>query len=165
MATIHTITPCLWFDDQAEQAAAQYTSIFPNSRILDTQRYTDVGREHHGREPGSVMTVNFELDGQPFTALNGGPLFKINEAISFQIRCQGQEEVDHFWDRLADGGSEQPCGWLKDRFGVSWQVIPAEFEALAGGPDPEGVRRVMAAMFQMRKLDIAALKRAADGDS
>lgn len=165
MATVHTITPCLWFDDQAEQAAEQYTGIFPNSRILDTQRYSDVGREHHGRESGSVMTVTFELDGQPFTALNGGPMFKINEAISFQIRCQGQEEVDHFWRGLADGGSEQPCGWLKDRFGVSWQVIPEEFRVLVSDPDAEKVQRVMAAMFQMRKLDIAELKRASDGDA
>lgn len=163
MATFHQITPCLWFDDQAEQAAGQYTGIFPNSRILSVQRYSDVGREHHGREPGSVMTVTFELDGQPFTALNGGPLFTINEAISFQIRCQGQEEVDHFWYRLADGGSEQPCGWLKDRFGVSWQVLPEEFGNMAGDPDPAKVQRVMAAMFQMRKLEIAVLRQAFDG--
>jgi len=165
MASIHQITPCLWFDDQAEQAAELYVSLFPNSRVRNVQRYTDVGQEHHRREPGSVMTVDFELDGQPFTALNGGPVFTINEAISFQIRCRGQEEVDHFWYGLSEGGSEQPCGWLKDRFGVSWQVLPAEFQALVSGADPEKARRVMTAMFQMRKFDIAALERAADGGS
>jgi predicted 3-demethylubiquinone-9 3-methyltransferase (glyoxalase superfamily) len=163
MARLNIITPCLWFDDQAEQAADLYIRTFPNSRVVNVQHYTDVGQEHHGREPGSVMTLDFELDGQPFTALNGGPMFKITEAISFQIRCQGQSEVDHFWYGLSEGGSEQPCGWLKDRFGVSWQVLPVEFQALVSDADPEGVRRVMTAMFQMHKLDIAALERAAEG--
>jgi len=164
MAALHQITPCLWFDDQAEQAVELYTRLFPDSRVRNVQRYTDVGQEHHRREPGSVMTIDFELDGQPFTALNGGPIFTFNEAISFQILCHGQDEVDHFWYGLSEGGSEQPCGWLKDRFGVSWQVLPAEFQALISDADPERARRVMTAMFQMRKFDIAALQRAADGD-
>jgi len=165
MATIQTIEPCLWFDNQAQQAAEHYTGIFPNSRILGIQRYTEVGREFHGKEPGSVMTVTFELDGQRFTALNGGPQFAFNEAISFQIHCEGQAEVDHFWDRLSEGGGEQSCGWLKDRFGVSWQVVPAEFEAMVSDADADKVRRVLDAMFQMRKLDISRLERAFDGSA
>lgn len=163
MATIQTIEPCLWFDDQAQQAAEHYTGIFPNSRIRGIQHYTEVGHEFHGKEPGSVMTVTFELDGQRFTALNGGPQFTFNEAISFQIHCRGQAEVDHLWDGLVEGGSEQACGWLKDRFGVSWQVLPAEFRAMVSDADPDKVRRVLDAMFQMRKLDIAALARAFEG--
>ena len=163
MATIHQITPCLWFNDQAEEAAELYISLFPNSRVVNVQHYSDVGQEHHQRDPGSVMTVDFELDGQRFTALNGGPVFTINEAISFQIHCRGQDEVDHFWYGLSEGGIEQPCGWLKDRFGVSWQVLPAEFQAMVSDADPERARRVMTAMFQMRKFDIAALERAANG--
>ncbi len=125
MATLARITPCLWFDDQAERAAALYVDTFPNSRVVDVTRFTEAGRELHQKEPGSVMTVAFELDGQPFTALNGGPMFTFSEAISLEIRCQDQKEVDHYWRRLIEGGgSEQACGWLKDPFGVSWQVVP-----------------------------------------
>src|SRR5690606_38877695 len=123
------IAPCLWFDDQAEEAAQYYVGIFPNSRITETARYSDIGQEFHGKEPGSVMTVEFELDGNRFIGLNGGPIFKFNEAISFEILCKDQEEVDYYWDRLTAGGdpSAQQCGWLKDKFGVSWQVTPEGF--------------------------------------
>jgi predicted 3-demethylubiquinone-9 3-methyltransferase (glyoxalase superfamily) len=160
------ITPCLWFADDAEAAAALYTSTFPNSRVTSTSRYGEEGREIHGRTPGSVMAVGFELDGQPFTALNGGPLFRFNESISFQVACADQAEVDHYWERLGEGGdpAAQQCGWLKDRFGVSWQVIPTRLYELLGDPDPERARRAMAAMLTMKKLDIAELERAADGD-
>src|SRR3954470_4874867 len=118
------IVPCLWFDDQAEQAAKFYTSIFKDSKIHKTSHYTEAGREAHGRPPGSVMTVEFELAGQRFTALNGGPIFKFTEAISFQVMCDNQDEVDYFWSKLSQGGEEGPCGWLKDRFGLSWQIAP-----------------------------------------
>lgn len=157
------ITPCLWFDDQAEEAARFYTSIFSNSRIVTVSRYGEAGREIHGKEPGSVMTVVFELDGQPFTALNGGPLFRFSEAISFQIDCDTQQEVDHYWSKLTAGGDEaaQQCGWLKDRFGVSWQVIPRRLPELLNDPDHDKSQRVMAAMLQMKKLDIAGLEQAA----
>lgn len=158
------ITPCLWFADEAEEAATLYTSVFPNSRITSVSRYGEEGREIHRRPPGSVMTVGFELDGQPFTALNGGPAFRFNEAISFQVACADQVEVDHYWARLGEGGdpAAQQCGWLKDRFGVSWQVIPTRLYELLDDPDPERARRAMAAMLAMRKLDIAELERAAD---
>jgi predicted 3-demethylubiquinone-9 3-methyltransferase (glyoxalase superfamily) len=159
------ITPCLWFADEAEEAATLYTSIFPSSRITAVSRYGDEGREIHGQTPGSVMTVAFELAGQPFTALNGGPAFRFNESISFQVACADQAEVDHFWERLGGGGdaAARQCGWLKDRFGVSWQVIPTRLYELLGDPDPERARRAMAAMLAMQKLDIAELERAADG--
>lgn len=161
----HKLTPCLWFDGQAEQAAEFYTSIFKNSKITDVSRYGEVGQEIHGGKPGSVMVVAFELDGQAFTGLNGGPLFKITEAISFQIDCETQEEVDHFWNHLSEGGpvEAQQCGWVKDKFGVSWQVIPSILPELLGDPDREKAGRVMGALLQMKKLDIAELKRAHDG--
>jgi predicted 3-demethylubiquinone-9 3-methyltransferase (glyoxalase superfamily) len=151
------ITPCLWFDTQGEEAAAFYTSIFPNSRILEVARYGEAGP----RPAGTVMTVLFELDGRRFTALNGGPEFTFDEAISFQVDCRSQEEVDDYWTRLGDGGQEGPCGWLKDRFGVSWQIVPARLIELLKDPDPGTSQRVMAAMLQMRKIDIAALEQAA----
>ena len=160
------ITPCLWFDGQAEEAAEFYTSIFPNSKITDVSRYGEAGKEIHGREPGSVMVVAFELDGQKFTGLNGGPLFKFTEAISFQVDCESQEEVDHFWDHLSKGGppEAQQCGWLKDKFGVSWQIIPSILPELLGDPDRDKSDRAMGALMRMGKLDIAELKRAHAGE-
>jgi predicted 3-demethylubiquinone-9 3-methyltransferase (glyoxalase superfamily) len=151
------LTPCLWFDTQGEEAADFYTSVFANSRILDVSRYGEAGP----RPAGTVMTVSFELDGQKFLALNGGPQFVFNEAISFQIDCRTQEEVDHYWDRLGEGGEAGPCGWLKDRYGVSWQVVPRRLSELLADPDPETSQRVMGAMLQMGKIDIAALEDAA----
>jgi predicted 3-demethylubiquinone-9 3-methyltransferase (glyoxalase superfamily) len=162
MPVIQKITPCLWFDDEAEEAATFYTAIFKNSKILTVSRYGEAGREVHGKKPGTVLTVAFELDGQPFTALNGGPVFKFNEAISFQVNCETQAEVDYYWDKLSKGGdaTAQQCGWLKDKFGVSWQVVPRVLGELIADPDPEKAGRVMKAMLQMKKLDIADLKRA-----
>ncbi len=150
--------PCLWFDGQAEQAAAHYISIFPNSRILGTTLYPP---DAPGPE-GQVMTVGFSLDGQEYVGLNGGPQFTFSEAISFQILCTDQEEVDHYWDRLSEGGEEGPCGWLKDRFGVSWQVVPTRLPELVGDPDPGRAGRAMQAMLTMGKIDIGELVRAAD---
>jgi predicted 3-demethylubiquinone-9 3-methyltransferase (glyoxalase superfamily) len=165
MARIHRITPCLWFDDQAEDAAAFYTSIFKDSRIVQMTRYGEAGREVHGKAPGTVLTVAFELEGQPFTALNGGPIFKFNEAVSFQVSCETQEEVDYYWHRLSEGGDEraQQCGWLKDKFGVSWQVVPTALIEMLSDPDPAKSQRAMTAMLQMKKLDIEALRRAHAG--
>jgi predicted 3-demethylubiquinone-9 3-methyltransferase (glyoxalase superfamily) len=165
MQIMQRIVPCLWFDDQAEQAAAFYTAIFPNSKIVKVTRYGKVGHEIHGRRPGSVMTVGFELDGQPFTALNGGPLFKFNEAVSLQIMCETQEEVDHYWTRLSQGGDPdaQACGWLKDKYGVSWQVVPRALIDMVGDPDSARSERAMTALLQMKKLDIGGLKRAYSG--
>src|SRR5687767_8772084 len=165
MNVVQRITPCLWFDDQAEEAAAFYTAIFRNSRITRVARYGDAGREVHGRPAGSVMTVAFELDGQPFTALNGGPMFEFNEAISLQVMCETQEEVDYHWARLSQGGDEkaQQCGWLKDRYGLSWQVVPTALIEMIGDPDTDKSGRVMTAMLRMKKIDIAALKRAYAG--
>lgn len=158
------ITPCLWFDTQAEEAAKFYTGIFKNSKIGRISHYTEAGREVHGRPPGSVMTVEFNLDGQSFTALNGGPHFKFNEAISFQVMCDSQEEVDYYWAKLGEGGdpSAQQCGWLKDKYGLSWQVNPKEMAELFTDPDPAKSGRVMNAMLKMKKLDINELKRARD---
>lgn len=150
-------TPCLWFDAQAEEAATFYTSIFTNSHILHVARY---GKAGPGPE-GSVMTVSFELDGQQFVALNGGPEFRFNEAISFQVNCQTQEEVDEFWARLSEGGEQGPCGWLKDRYGVSWQIIPTRLTELLNDPDPEKSQRAMRAMLDMSKIDIETLEQAA----
>jgi predicted 3-demethylubiquinone-9 3-methyltransferase (glyoxalase superfamily) len=162
MPSIQRITPCLWFDDQAEQAAQFYTSIFKNSRIGRTSRYGEAGREIHGKTPGTVMTIEFELDGQSFTALNGGPVFKFNEAVSLQINCDSQDEVDYYWSRLAAGGDEraQQCGWLKDKFGLSWQVVPSVLPQLLTGTDAQKSQRVMAALLKMKKLDIEALEHA-----
>jgi predicted 3-demethylubiquinone-9 3-methyltransferase (glyoxalase superfamily) len=157
------ITPFLWFDHQAEEAAAFYVSIFDHSRITSVNRYDDEGSRAAGRLKGSVMTVAFELDGQQFTALNGGPHFKFTEAISLVVHCQTQEEVDHFWEKLSAGGQEVQCGWLKDRFGLSWQVVPKILPELLMNKDPQKAQRAMAAMLKMKKLDIAALKRAAEG--
>jgi predicted 3-demethylubiquinone-9 3-methyltransferase (glyoxalase superfamily) len=155
-----TISPCLWFDTQAEDAAAFYVSVFRNSRIVSTSHYGEAGP----REAGMVLTVQFEIDGQVFTALNGGPEFTFSEAISFQIDCPTQDDVDYYWERLsADGGEQGPCGWLKDKFGVSWQVVPDELEKLLADPDQGRAQRAMAAMLQMRKIDIAAVRAAADG--
>ena len=154
-----TIVPNLWFDTEAEEAAEHYCSIFPNSRILSVQHYTEAGP----RESGTVMTVEWELDGQRFIGINGGPQFPHSEAVSFLITCETQEELDHYWDRLVEGGSDGPCGWLKDRFGVSWQVVPEGMSELFSDPDPTRARRAMEAMLGMRKLDIAALRAAADG--
>jgi predicted 3-demethylubiquinone-9 3-methyltransferase (glyoxalase superfamily) len=154
-----TITPCLWFDTQAEDAATFYVSVFKNSRIVATSHYGEAGP----REAGMVLTVQFELDGQPFTALNGGPEFTFDEAISFQIDCTSQDDVDYYWERLtADEGQDGPCGWVKDKFGVSWQVVPDELEKLLADPDQGRAQRAMAAMLQMRKIDIAAVREAAD---
>lgn len=163
MAAFQRIVPCLWFDAQADEAAEFYTSIFPNSRIVKRSHYSEVGQEFHGKPAGSVMTVEFELDGCRFTGLNGGPMFQFSEAISLQILCEDQAEVDHYWARLTEGGAEQPCGWLKDRFGVSWQVVPRLFEEIMDSPNQEGIQRAMAAMFTMQKLDVAALKSAFEG--
>lgn len=165
MTTIQRIAPCLWFDHQAEEAARFYIDVFPNSRIDRITRYGEVGREIHGRTPGSVMTVVFALDGQPFTALNGGPVFQFTEAISLQVDCATQAEVDHYWARLSEGGDEsaQQCGWLKDRFGVSWQVVPRELIELIDHPDTVRSQRAMQSMLGMKKLDIAQLRQAFDG--
>lgn len=157
------ITPFLWFDNQAEEAATFYTSIFKNSRILHVSHYSEAGQEIHQRQPGSVMTVDFELDGQRFTALNGGPIYQFNEAVSFVVNCDSQAEVDEMWEKLSEGGEPIQCGWLKDRFGVSWQVVPTELHALLNDPDPEKSKRVMTALLQMQKIDIDALKQARDG--
>jgi predicted 3-demethylubiquinone-9 3-methyltransferase (glyoxalase superfamily) len=165
MPVIQRITPCLWFDHQAEQAATFYVGIFKQSKIVNVSRYGEAGREVHGQAPGTVMTVAFELDGQTFTALNGGPIFKFNEAISFQINCETQEEVDHYWDKLSAGGDEkaQQCGWLKDQYGVSWQVVPRILIEMLTDKDPAKSQRAMQAMLQMKKIDIAKLKRAYAG--
>jgi predicted 3-demethylubiquinone-9 3-methyltransferase (glyoxalase superfamily) len=156
MSLKQRITPCLWFDGQAEEAANVYVSIFRNSKITAISRYGDAGPG----PKGSVMVVGFELDGQAFTGLNGGPMFKFNEAISMVVNCETQEEVDHYWDRLLEGGEPSQCGWLKDRFGMSWQIVPTALVEMVQDEDPARSRRVMAAMLKMRKLDIAGLKQA-----
>ena len=150
--------PCLWFDTDGEAAAELYTSIFPNSKIARVARYGPAGP----RPEGTVMTVDFELDGQPFLALNGGPEFTFSEAVSFQVSCESQEEVDHYWSKLSEGGEEGPCGWLKDRFGLSWQIVPKRLMELLSDPDRERSQRVMKAMLEMKKLDIAGLEQAAE---
>jgi predicted 3-demethylubiquinone-9 3-methyltransferase (glyoxalase superfamily) len=157
--TMQKITPYLWFDHEAEEAASFYVSLFKNSKILNVTRYGDAGPG----QPGSVVTVSFELDGEEFVALNGGPQFSFTEAVSFQISCDGQEEVDHFWDALSEGGEESQCGWLKDRYGLSWQVVPSVLFELLGDPDPQRASRATQAMLGMRKLDIEELRSAADG--
>ncbi|CAG8872557.1 hypothetical protein PS726_03422 [Pseudomonas fluorescens] len=167
MQRVQKLTPCLWFEDQAEDAAKFYCSIFDHSKITGMTHYGNAGFEFHGRPEGSVMTVSFELDGQSFTGLNGGPLFKFSEAISFQVNCQTQEEVDHYWGNLSAGGvpEAQQCGWLKDKFGLSWQIVPVAMMDMIKDPDTKKSQRAMAAMMQMKKLDIAALQRAFDGES
>jgi len=153
------ITPNLWFDTEAEEAAEFYTSVFENSRIVNVTRYTEAGP----RAAGMVMTVDFELEGQRFTGINGGPEFKFDEAVSLLVHCETQDEVDYYWEKLSDGGEESQCGWLKDRYGLSWQVVPTGMEELFADSDPQRAERAMKAMLGMRKLDIEALRRAADG--
>jgi predicted 3-demethylubiquinone-9 3-methyltransferase (glyoxalase superfamily) len=157
----------LWFDNQAEEAARYYASIFKNSKIGRISHYTEAGQETHKQPPGSVMTAEFELDGQPFTALNGGPIFKFNEAVSLQIYCDTQEEIDYYWEKLGQGGdpTAQVCGWLKDKYGLSWQVVPRMMGELMADSDPAKASRVMEAMLKMKKLDIAVLKAAAGGNT
>jgi predicted 3-demethylubiquinone-9 3-methyltransferase (glyoxalase superfamily) len=165
MPVVQRIAPCLWFDNQGEEAAKFYTGIFKNSKIVRIARYGEAGHEVHGRSAGTVMTVEFELDGQRFTALNGGPLFKFNEAISFQVNCETQEEVDYYWEKLSEGGDKkaQQCGWLKDKYGASWQVVPRVLSEMMSDPDTEKSGRAMKALLQMKKLDIGELKRAYAG--
>jgi predicted 3-demethylubiquinone-9 3-methyltransferase (glyoxalase superfamily) len=158
--TAQKITPCLWFDTQAEEAAKFYTSVFGNSKIGKVSRYGKEGFEIHGKQAGTVMTAEFEIDGQKFVALNGGPHFKFNEAVSFQVHCETQQEIDDFWSKLAEGGEEGPCGWLKDKFGLSWQIIPKALPQMLMDENSEKAQRVMKSMLQMRKIDLAALKRA-----
>ena len=153
------ITPNLWFDTEAEEAAEFYISVFKNSRVVNVARYTEAGP----RPAGTVMTVEFELDGQRFIGINGGPEFTFSEAVSFMISCETQEEIDYYWDQLTEGGEEGPCGWLKDKFGLSWQVVPTGMDEIFADPDPTRAERAMRAMFGMRKLDIATLRSAADG--
>lgn len=156
---MQTIAPCLWFDNEGEEAANHYCSIFKNSQIVDVSYYGESGPG----PAGSVLLVVFELDGQRFQALNGGPAdYSFNEAISLSISCDGQDEVDYYWERLGEGGEPGPCGWLKDKYGVSWQVVPQQLEELLGDPDPGRSQRAMQAMLQMSKIDIAELRRAAD---
>ena len=155
----HQIIPNLWFDTEAEDAAKFYTSVFENSRIVNVTHYTEVGP----REAGTVMTVEWEIDGQRFVGINGGPEFKFSEAVSFQITCETQDEIDSYWETLTDGGEEGPCGWCKDRFGLSWQIVPTGMDELFADPDQSRADRAMRAMFGMRKLDVAALREAADG--
>ena len=153
------IIPNLWFDTEAEEAAEHYVSIFKQGRIVNVSRYTEAGP----RPAGTVMTVEFELDGQRFVCINGGPEFTFSEAVSFQITCEDQDEIDYYWERLSEGGQEGPCGWLKDKFGLSWQVVPTGMEELFADPDQERARRAMETMFKMTKIDAAALRAAADG--
>ena len=166
MAELKKIAPCLWFDDKAEEAAKYYVGIFKNSKIGKISRYGEAGRETHKRPPGSVMTVQFELEGQPFTALNGGPVFNFNEAISLQIYCKDQKELDYYWEKLTVGGDPkaQVCGWLKDKYGLSWQVVPEKIADMMGDPDDPGSQRAFEALLEMKKLDIAALERAYRGE-
>jgi predicted 3-demethylubiquinone-9 3-methyltransferase (glyoxalase superfamily) len=152
------ITTCLWFDTEGEEAAEFYCSVIPNSRVRDVTRYGEAGPG----APGSAMTVQLEADGRPFVALNGGPQFPFTEAVSLQVSCKDQEEVDHYWSTLVEGGEESMCGWLKDRFGFSWQIVPTALPELLGDPDPDRAQRAMKAMLSMRKIDIEAIRRAAD---
>lgn len=165
VSTGQRISPCLWFDSEAEEAAGFYTRIFKNSRIVSITRYGKAGFEQHHRPAGSVMVVAFELEGQEFTALNGGPVFKFTEAISLQINCETQDEIDHYWEKLSAGGDPraQQCGWLKDKYGLSWQVVPTMMAELFKDENSAKSLRAMEAMLQMKKLDIAELKRAAAG--
>ena len=158
--TAKKITPCLWFDTQAEEAAKFYASVFKNSKIGKISRYGQEGFEVHGKKAGTVMTVEFEIEGQKFLALNGGPHFKFNEAVSFQVPCETQQEIDYFWSTLAKDGEEGRCGWLKDKFGLSWQVFPRALPEMLMDGNSETAQRVMRSMLQMRKIDIAALRRA-----
>jgi predicted 3-demethylubiquinone-9 3-methyltransferase (glyoxalase superfamily) len=166
MATIkQKISPCLWFDTQAEDAAIFYTSVFKNSAITQISRYGKAGQEVHGKEPGSVMVVAFEIEGLAFTALNGGPQFKFDEAVSFQVMCETQDEIDYFWSELATGGQEGQCGWLKDKFGLSWQVVPAELPQMLTGAEGASLDRMMSAIMSMKKFDLETLRRARAGQA
>ncbi len=160
MKPFQMITPCLWFDTQAEEAANFYISIFENSKIVRTLRYGEAGYEIHGKPAGSVLTVEFELNGQRFTTLNGGPQFKFNESISFEVTCETQDEIDYFWNKLGEGGEFGPCGWLKDKYGLFWQITPAALAEMLSDPDEKKTQRVMNSFLQMEKLDIAAIKKA-----
>lgn len=166
MTTNFKITPCLWFDSQAEEAARFYCSIFKDSRVGRVSRYGEAGQEVHGQKPGTVMTVEFTLDGQPFTALNGGPVFKFSEAISLQVFCDTQPEIDRYWEKLSAGGdkSAQQCGWLKDKYGLSWQVVPAIVPELLGNHQDPRSQRAFEALLEMKKIDIAALQAAYEGE-
>jgi predicted 3-demethylubiquinone-9 3-methyltransferase (glyoxalase superfamily) len=159
------IAPCLWFDSEAEEAAKFYVSIFKDSRICTIARYPNEGQETHGKEAGSVMVVDFELSGQKFVALNGGPQFKFDEAVSFQVNCETQAEVDYFWSKLTENGQEGPCGWLKDKYGLSWQVVPIALLEMMMDPDARKSQRVMKAFLQMKRFDIETLKRAYEGET
>ena len=155
------IMPCLWFDTQAEEAAKFYCSVFKNSKLGKISRFPDAGQDVHHKPAGSVMTAEFELDGQPFVALNGGPQFKFEEAVSFQVFCETQNEIDHYWSALTKGGQEGPCGWLKDKFGLSWQVVPSELAKMLDGKDPARVQRVMDVVMKSVKLDLEKMQEAA----
>jgi predicted 3-demethylubiquinone-9 3-methyltransferase (glyoxalase superfamily) len=157
------ITPCLWFDTEAEDAANFYVSIFKDSRIRSVNRYNKAGTEVHGKPAGSVMAVEFEIEGQKFVGINGGPQFKFSEAISFQIHCKDQQEIDYYWSRLTEGGKEVACGWLKDKFGLSWQVVPRQLAEMMSSGDMAKTERVVAAFMKMKKFDIAELRRAFEG--
>ncbi len=161
--SMRKITPSLWFNDNAEEAVNFYTSIFNNSKTLSITYYTEDGAKASGRPEGSIMTVAFELEGQEFVALNGGPLFKFSEAISFIVNCETQEEVDYFWEKLSQGGEEGVCGWLKDKYGLSWQIVPIAFARMLQDKDPLRSTRVMSALLKMKKIDIEDLKKAYDG--
>jgi len=154
------IAPCLWFDTQAEEAAKFYTSVFENSRIKQISRYGNAGREVHGKEPGSVMVVEFEIEGQTFTALNGGPHFKFNEAVSFQVMCDTQDEIDRFWSKLSQGGQEGQCGWLKDKYGLSWQIVPSALPQMMTNAQGARLDRVIDAVMKMRKFELKNLEQA-----
>jgi len=162
---MQNISPCLWFDKEAEEAANFYVSVFKGSKIGDVTRYGKEGYEIHGKEAGTVMTVEFEIEGQKFLALNGGPIFKFNEAISFQVHCETQEEVDYYWEKLSEGGDKkaQVCGWLKDKYGLSWQIVPTILPKMLKDKDTEKSQRVMKAMLQMHKLDVQTLIKAYEG--
>jgi predicted 3-demethylubiquinone-9 3-methyltransferase (glyoxalase superfamily) len=160
---IQKITPCLWYDDKAEEAANFYISLFTNSKIGEVARYDDAAAKASGRPSGSVMVIEFELEGQKFVALNGGPHFKFTEAISFVVNCETQEEVDKFWEKLSEGGEESQCGWLKDKYGLSWQIVPVVLTEMLKDKDPAKSKRVMEAMLQMKKIDIPTLKQAYEG--
>jgi predicted 3-demethylubiquinone-9 3-methyltransferase (glyoxalase superfamily) len=166
MASIkQRITPCLWFDTQAEDAAKFYTSVFKNAAIKRISRYGKAGHDVHGKEPGSVMTVEFEIEGQTFVGLNGGPNFKFNEAVSFQVLCDTQDEIDYFWNRLTQGGQESCCGWLKDKYGVSWQIVPAVLPQMMTDSDSTKTERATSAFLKMKKFDLDALQRAYAGQA
>jgi predicted 3-demethylubiquinone-9 3-methyltransferase (glyoxalase superfamily) len=162
---IQRITPFLWFDSQAEEAVSFYTSIFKKSKVVTTTRYGQAGAEASGRPKGTVMTMAFQLEGQDFVTINGGPHFKFTEAISFVVNCESQDEVDYYWEKLSEGGDPkaQQCGWLKDKYGLSWQIVPAVLGELLSNPDPEKSQRVMKAMLKMKKIDIETLRRASVG--